>query len=156
METIYRSFEYSLDYINAIQKIIFNTNLKFKLITLVHPNDSYRAFKKYGLQKNNTSIKEIINQTGLIFCEDSIVALEMLRTDIPILYIADKLKDDPFGFTYWKTAHIVCAKDQLEKEINNAINSPIDNSKRDEHFKCFFGLSENFYEKLKTELNEII
>lgn len=156
METIYRSFEYSLDYIDSIQKIIQNNNLKFKLITLIHPNDSYRAFKKYGLQKNNTSIKKIINQTGLIFCEDSIVAIEMLKTDIPILFIADKLKDDPFGFTNWKTAQIIYSKDDLEKEIKRANNNPIDKLRRDEHFKYFFGLSENFYEKLKTELNEII
>ena len=51
---------------------------------------------------------------------------------------------------------MVFSKADLRRAIQNSLVKKLDPIKREEHFKYYFGDSENFYENLKHELNMII
>jgi hypothetical protein len=154
-ETIYRSVEYTLEYINCIQRFIKDEKVKIQLITYSHPNDSVGALQKVGFRINRYLTSKILNKTELLFCEDSTIAIEMLKTDKPIIYIADKLKRDLFNFNNWSTAEIIYSKDELRNGIRKALSGTIDYQKREKNFCYYFGDGKNFYMNLRDELNRI-
>jgi hypothetical protein len=154
-ETIYRSVEFTLEYINCILRFIEDEKVKIQLFTCSHPNDSVGALQKAGFKINRYSFSKIFDKTGLLFCEDSTVAIEMLKTDKPIIYIADKLKRDLFNFNDWSTVEISHSKDELQSGIRKALSGTIDYQKREKNFCYYFGDGKNFYMNLRDELNRI-
>ncbi|OGU36135.1 MAG: hypothetical protein A2315_02920 [Ignavibacteria bacterium RIFOXYB2_FULL_35_12] len=155
-ETIYRSAEGTLEYINYIKEIIKEDSLKIHLLINFHPNDSIKALRKLGFEGGYFSFSEILKKTELIFCEDSTITIELLKSEVPIVYIADKHQNDSFNFIYWRTAEIIYTKDYLRRGIQKSLENKIDIKKREEQFEYFFGNGKRFYENLRKELNVII
>ncbi len=155
-ETIHRSVERTLGMIEEISKIIIMDKLNIKLLVNYHPNDSLKALKRAGFNGGSFTLSEILNHTELIFGEDSTVMIEMLKTEIPFIFITDDLKSDPFNFISWGTAELVTSKENLHSAIQNALIQNLNLKKREEHFEYYFGDSENFYNNLERELDSII
>lgn len=155
-DTFYRSVDKTLGMIKEISKIIKMDKLNIKLLVNYHPNDSVRALKKAGFNGGSFNLSEILNHTELIFGEDSTVMIEMLKTDIPLIFITDDLKRDPFNFISWGTAELVTSKENLHSAIHNSLIQNLNLKKREEQFEFYFGESKNFYKNLERELDSII
>lgn len=155
-ESIYRSFELTMAYINILEKVIKKHQLNIQLIVRTHPNDSQNSIEKAGFKLSKDSFSKMRDHAQLILAEDSTVLIESLNTDIPIIYIASKNKRDPFDFTHWNTAEIVYSPDELEGVVLKSHEKPIDLERRFQNFYFYFGKTENFYLNLKTELNRIL
>ena len=121
VETIHRSVDRTSEMIEFLNKIIVEDNLSIQLLVNYHPNDSVKALKRVGFKGKSLSFSGIHDQTELVFCEDSTITIEMLKTEIPIIYVTDKLRSDRFNFLFWKTAEMVFSKEDLRSAIQNSL-----------------------------------
>ena len=80
VETIHRSVDRTLEMIQFLNKIILEDILSIQLLVNYHPNDSVKALERAGFKGKSFSLSGIINETELVFCEDSTMTIEILKT----------------------------------------------------------------------------
>lgn len=155
VESIYRSVDFTLEF---AAKLMMLAEKKFNsvLILIPHPNDSRKTLVKAGFRLTpNWKLK---NLTGaeIIFFEDGTTAVDALKTNIPLVYLSNKIKSDPYNFEFWKTAEVCYDSSEIEQVVDKALSSKIDLKKRKENVEYYLGDGNNFYEKFKQSLNKIL
>lgn len=127
------------EYISLIHDFLKLYHKDVELILKIHPRDNELTFaalkQKARICKDN---EHSFLESELFFTEDSSLTIDLLRYDIPIIYMSDKNHNDPFKIREFQSIHFFDEATSLENTIKTALNTKIDWTKRKTHFDYFF------------------
>ena len=148
-----RNIEHSLKSIQIIQEYINENNPEVKLCIRKHPSDS-ECLKLPGefneWDNNYTGFK-------LAFIEDSSVIIELLKSDISVVYVKDsKQKDNLLFGKYLPGLAAANDKENLYKTIRTALVGKQVKVKKNDFMNFLISNENTFGELFSKSLNKVI
>jgi hypothetical protein len=139
LQSFCRSMEDSLKRIKELQ--ILASQYGNYLYVKPHPSDEIRIFPE-EIKLTNKSLDKLSAHCCLFIVEDSTTAIEVIKYDVPVIYLADRLNHDPLNIKNYSNVYNYCFHEQSISEIIQRLNTH-DQVKR-----------KNFYNYFISDQNE--
>lgn len=155
-QTIHRSLSRSLKTIRKIEEVSLSNRPIPELLVRSHPRDNPNLFQWDNVNFVRRDISLLLQKTQLIFVEDSTVAIELLKYDIPIIFIADKTGKDTFGFEETGAGMVLRGSDEYDVVIRKSLDARISEIGRHQVFQYYFGNNSGFSRNMGELLQNVL
>ncbi len=142
-ETASRSIEYTVSMLNAINEYMHNNTEGKTLLVKPHPSDVFSSFPN-GLELYTGKMDAILPAVEILFSEDTTLSMELLRTDIPLVYIADSVGNVHTDFELWGAGRHIQRLQDVGEVISAAIAAPVSEEPRKKMYEFYFGSTVSF------------
>lgn len=139
LQSANRSLSYSILMIRRIEQILSELFPSLSLLVKPHPVDDPRHYKSLGLNLYSKQLKIIIPSIGFLFSEDSTITLELLKYNIPLVYLLDKSEEDIYNFNKFNLKHMISNYANIQKTMENYFFQGSQYRDKKRMFKYYFG-----------------
>lgn len=151
-----RSFDRTKKFVSELNKIIRDFFPDKKLFIKLHPFDMLEFYELFETDVTKGGIDNVLKGSELVFVEDSTIAGELLKYNIPIVYIANNSGNDSLKIDLLKCGNTAVDIDGLHKILEKSITEKIDMKKRQFAFEYYFGNPDQELQKFKNHIINII
>ncbi len=153
-QTMERKLEFVNRYINEICKVRDQIRESIEIIVSIHPNNNPSIIKEKNVRVINKNVLDYALQAELIFFEDTTIAIDLLKYEVPMIYIAGEKGGVFMNFSIAESDIIICKGiDYIKSCIEKANSVNVDVMSRKNIYSFYYSEPESSY---ADTLNKIL
>jgi len=154
--TTKRSIDRSMMYSKEIFRIYKMHCEDNSFFVKIHPVDKNLPMDLFPVRLIKEKLEIVLEGTELVFVEDSSIALDLLKYDIPIIYLANSEGEDLLHLSKCGVANMNSDIASLQNCIDTALKEVIDYDHRRKAYEYYYGPQNKNTHLLSSELSKFI